>query len=275
MPLVASKNSILTRIRARRDSWVMLDGTRGFVKLPKEVILFESPPRTTLTLQTPNTYPGKEPFALNSNGGIAYLTNQRVVYLPTASSPRLQSFAAPILNLQDTHVSAPFFGPNVWTGILIPVAGGGIPPQHPYVEIKMTFRDGGAYDFHTKFVNIKETLSQQIEVARESGRMVGQDVNVDLFNVHLEQLPAYEESGGTPPSQPEIGRPIPGFPAAQQLSGSGAQAGSGVGISEGSASSGHARDGFHAPSEPPPGYEEAQQTSVVHDLEEGLRRMHR
>ena len=56
----------------------MLDDSKRFVPLPQEKILFTSPPRTTLALQTPNSYPGKEPLSLHSSGGTAFLTNQRV-----------------------------------------------------------------------------------------------------------------------------------------------------------------------------------------------------
>ena len=45
----------------------------------------------------------------------------------------------------------------------------GIPAQHLVIEAKVTFKDGGAYDFHTKFVQIKERLKQARDVAAESG----------------------------------------------------------------------------------------------------------
>lgn len=72
------KNSMLKKLRDRVDSWVMLDETTGFVPLPKERVLFTSPQRTTLAIQTPNSYPGKEPLAIHSSAGTAFLTNQRV-----------------------------------------------------------------------------------------------------------------------------------------------------------------------------------------------------
>ncbi|MCJ1356566.1 MAG: hypothetical protein MMC33_006561 [Icmadophila ericetorum] len=240
----------------------MLDNRKGFVPLPREKIIFTSPPRTALSLQTPNSYPGKEPFSLQSATGTAFLTNQRIVYLPATSTPQLQSFATPILNLQDAHVTAPFFGPNVWTGVLLPVIGGGIPPQHAYLEIKLTFKDGGAFDFHSNFERVKETLAHAVEIARESGAVTGQPQNLDLSNVHLEQLPAYEEVGG-PVQVLQIQRPIPISPT------NGRQ---------------HLPDNFAVPvqapnpqqlptpDEPPPGYEEAQQSSVVNSLEEHVRR---
>ena len=76
-------------MRAQPNSWVMLDESKNFVPLPKEKVLFTSPPRTTLALQTPNTYPGKTPLNLSSSGGVAFLTNQRVgplvLYRPESS----------------------------------------------------------------------------------------------------------------------------------------------------------------------------------------------
>lgn len=56
----------------------MLDGPHAFVPLPREKTLFTSPPRTALTLQTPNPYPGKEPFSVKCSDGKAIITNQRV-----------------------------------------------------------------------------------------------------------------------------------------------------------------------------------------------------
>ncbi|MCJ1250135.1 hypothetical protein MMC30_007361 [Trapelia coarctata] len=316
MPSSPPKTGILNKIRARCDSWVMLDEHKGFVPLPRERILFTSPPRTTLSLQTPNSYPGKEPFSIHSPGGIAYLTNQRLVYLPTTPSPSLQSLSAPILNLQDTHVSAPFFGPNIWQGILLPVAGGGVPTQHTYVEIKMTFKDGGAFDFHSNFELAKETLSHAVEIARESGVITGTETGmgagmVDLEAVHLEELPAYEEATTTaaaavqrsvpvsmssghvrPPPTRTAGERAIGLGTAGGFGAVGAQGmaagglpglqrratGEGVG---GMATAGGLSTGATArliappapePDEPPPGYEEAQQSALVRSLEASVGR---
>lgn len=69
---------MLKKYRVWQNSWVMLHETEGFVRLPGERIIYTSPPRTTLALQTPNTYPGKEPLSIHSSAGCAHLTNQRV-----------------------------------------------------------------------------------------------------------------------------------------------------------------------------------------------------
>ena len=65
----------------------------------------------------------------------------KVIYLPAQRSDDFQSFSSPLLNVRDSHVSAPFFGPNVWTALVQPVAGGGI-PSLPAVQIKVTFKEG-------------------------------------------------------------------------------------------------------------------------------------
>ncbi|RDL39462.1 PH protein [Venustampulla echinocandica] len=178
------------KLKARK-SWVMTSpGSESFIKLPNEEILFSSPQRTSLQLSTPNTYPGSQPYSAKSDGGIVYITNQRIVYLPTTPTAELQSFSSPILNLQDTFVRAPFFGANYWTANVKPVSGGGIPPTNSAIELRLTFREGGAFDFHNTYEQIKERLYQAYMVARESGR--AGDSNMDFGNVHLEQLPAYE-----------------------------------------------------------------------------------
>ena len=188
------------------------------------------------------------------------------MYLPATSTPALQSFTAPILNLHDTHVTAPFFGPNVWMGIVQSVPGGNIPPEHPAVEIKLTFKDGGAFDFHTLFERIKERLQQAVEVARESGQLMGDgsestagrgggalsSVNMDA--VHLDELPAYD-AATAPRDMLADPQPPPhlddGPPANTEQRSPG--------------------QSFSPPNEPPPGYETVQEQSVADELERRLR----
>ncbi|KAL1965059.1 hypothetical protein VTN77DRAFT_6119 [Rasamsonia byssochlamydoides] len=249
-------------------NWVMLSETEGFVRLPNEHLIYTSPPRTSLSLKPPSSYSGKESFSIHSSSGCIYLTNQRIVYLPSQPNDQLQSFTAPLLNIHDSHVSAPFFGPNVWTAIVQPVSGGGIPPSLPVVELKVTFKEGGAFDFHSNFERIKDRLQQAVEHARESGLISGNDSQplagaVDFSNVHLDELPAYEGPSDDPP--------IPAYP--------GNSHDTDIGVPPADASKppppfGEEREGapFEPPTEPPPGYEEVQQQSVAHELENQLRR---
>ncbi|OBT63688.1 hypothetical protein VE03_06176 [Pseudogymnoascus sp. 23342-1-I1] len=242
----------------RMKSWVMVspESSEPFVKLPNERILYRSPIRTSLTLSSPpNTHSSIQPWSVSSDGGVAYITNQRIVYIPTTPSPPLTSFSCPILNLHDTYVRAPFFGANYWTASVRPVAGGGIPPSLALVDLRMTFREGGAFDYHNVFELIKERLHQAVQNARDSGRNVGGAAGMDpgvLQGLHLEQLPAYEPAAGNPGSGVAAGaREAPQVDAQARAEPESAAA---------------------QPDEPPPGYEEAQAQAVGIDLDQRLRR---
>ncbi|EEH08132.1 conserved hypothetical protein [Histoplasma capsulatum G186AR] len=246
--------------KLRPSSWVMLHETEGFVGLPNERIMYTSPTRTSLLLQSGNPRPGIEPLSIQSSTGCVYLTNQRVVYLPTNSTPQFQSFSAPLLNLQDTHVSAPFFGPNIWTAQVKPVAGGGIPPSHAYLQLKLTFKDGGAFDFHSGFERIKERLQQALEQSQENGSMRSP---VDLSLIHLDELPAYEAPAQqTETTSSPAFSPVDPLERNQQISNE---------VSNNTYST-ESNPADTNPTEPPPGYEEVQQQSVANALETCLRK---
>jgi len=195
----------------------------------------------------------------------------QLIYLPTTPTPTLQSLSVPLLNLQDTHVTAPFFGPNIWEGILLPVPAGGIPQHHTLVPLKLTFKEGGAFDFSSVYERIRETLSQAVDVARESGR----PVTNGGIDVDLEQLPAYEEAtagGGERQAAPRIQRPVPISPNGERPRRAPAANNGVVGLSsEANARPAESEIGACAPppDEPPPGYEEAQ-GSVASSLGRGM-----
>lgn len=245
----------------------MLDERKGFVHLPNEKLLYTSPPRTSFALQPPPSSTGKDSLSLQSSAGKVYLTNQRVIlfpfsrplfllhestlltpaiqviYIPDQRTDKLESFSAPLLNLHDTHVSSPFFGPNAWNAVVQPIPGGGIPSSLIAVHLKITFKEGGAFDFHGQFETIKERLQQAVEISHESGRGAS---NVNMSGVHLEELPAYSApQGGLTVNDEDVSR--------RELRQSPSEA------------SGE-------PQEPPPDYEAVQQQSVANELEERLRR---
>ena len=142
--------------------------------------------------------------------------------------------------------------------------------------MKLTFKDGGAFDFHSTFEQIKEQVSHAAEIAIESGR-ANRNTNGPI-DVDLEQLPAYEESGNgghtqqSPPtlvqtSAPEIQRPTPISP-------------DGITHSPPYRSEPSERapkpaptisEPFPPPNESPPRYEEVQSSSVANNLERRLR----
>lgn len=230
--------------------------SQPFTPLPHEQTLFTSAPRVSLSITTPAHFPGKQqqPFSLSAASGKIYLTNRRLIFLPDKSTPQLQSFAAPLLSLHDSHVTAPWFGPNVWAALLQPTQGGGMPiPAGGVVELKFTFKDGGAFDFHTCYERIRERLQQAIDVSRVDGDGSGSSGSamngVDVSNVNLEELPAYQERGDGPliPPIAPTAQPISTQSNAQERS----------------------RPG-EMPEEPPPGYEEAQMASLQDEAERRL-----
>lgn len=125
------------------------------------------------------------------------------------------------------------------------------------VQLKMTFKSGGAYDFYQKFVQIKERLSDAVAVSASGGQVARNGTGgVNMNTVHLDDLPRYEEQDTTirsarqddaatsvsPPRRRNVRTPPP--PQATQQP---------------------------APAEPPPGYEEAQMSSVLESLGDDSR----
>lgn len=247
------------RFRSHLSSWVMLapQSTPPYTPLPNEQTLLTSSPRVGFNLSTPAHYPGKQqqPYSLASSSGMLYLTNRRIIYIPDKGSPNFQTFAAPMLSLHDSHVTAPWFGPNVWTALLQPTNGGGIPtPTGGVVEIKLTFKEGGAFDFHTAYERVRERLQQAVAVSRIDGDGSGgaRDAmnGVNVENVDLEELPAYQEQGNGPLMSPVVAEQAAASRQPQRDSGPGGQ---------------DSRDRpkeTDTPNEPPPGYEEAQNSAL-------------
>ncbi|KAI9761499.1 MAG: hypothetical protein M4579_001009 [Chaenotheca gracillima] len=264
-------------------NWVMLSEREKFVRLPGERLLYTSPERTALSVKTPSSYPGSQPFSISSGSGVLYLTNQRaqVVYLPQSPTPALQSFSAPVLNLHNTHVSAPFFGPNAWAAALQPVSGGGLPPIQTIYEVKITFKDGGAFDYHTNYERIKERLQQAVQVAQANGQMSGDGIEsvagrgggalsqINMAAVDLEDLPVYQaiDSGRPSAGSPQSSAIHPA--AADTLAPSHTQMLDPRATENGATSlqTAPSDTDFDQPSEPPPGYEEAQRESVANEME--------
>jgi len=118
------------------------------------------------------------------------------------------------------------------------------------VELKLTFKDGGAFDFHQIFEQIKERVHHAQSMARDSGRPL---------DVDLEQLPAYEPVREEQRSEgPQIVAPVPVRPQRNE--------------NVAQASSSGPPPPPVGPDELPPGYEEAQASPVnAVSLDERLR----
>ncbi|KAI8626497.1 hypothetical protein F5Y19DRAFT_478613 [Xylariaceae sp. FL1651] len=227
-------------------SWVMLSRTGEIEPLPHESILHKTRGRIALSIITPNQPPGVPPFSIKSESGTAYITNQRLIYLPTTPTEQFKSFSTKILACQDGRMRSSWVGPWYWEASVRPVPDGNIPPDFPRVTLKLTFKDGGFSEFESKFVEIKARLHHAAQIAEESGQRNW------ALTVHDEQLPEYTASQGQGPSDQAQ-------PTTDEVT---QQANEAVRQAEGSQV---------MPDEPPPDYDEAQAQAISMRFDERLR----
>ncbi|KAI1116471.1 hypothetical protein F5Y14DRAFT_439895 [Nemania sp. NC0429] len=221
------------------DSWVMLSRSGEIEPLPHESILFKTRGRVALSITAPNQAPGVAPFSIKSDSGTAYITNQRLIYLPATPTEQLKSFSTKILGCHDGRMRSSWVGPWYWEAVVQPVPDGNIPTDFSMVTLKLTFKDGGFSEFESKFVEIKARLHHAAQIAEEAGQRNW------ALHVHDEQLPEYTAAQGQGPSDHA---PSTGGNAAQQ-----------------------AETNQGTPDEPPPGYDEAQAQAVSMRFDERLR----
>ncbi|KAI2633505.1 hypothetical protein GGS21DRAFT_138971 [Xylaria nigripes] len=218
-------------------SWVMLSRSGEIEPLPHESLLFKTRGRIALGITAPNQSPGIAPLSIKSENGTAYITNQRLIYLPATPTEQFKSFSTKILGCQDGRMRSSWVGPWYWECSVRPVPDGNIPLDFPSVTLKLTFKDGGFSEFELKFVEIKARLHHAAQIAAESGQRNW------AFNVHDEELPAYsanQDHDGSGHVQ------ITADEVAQRANDNARQAETNRVI----------------PNEPPPGYDEAQAQAV-------------
>ncbi|ROT36598.1 hypothetical protein SODALDRAFT_335699 [Sodiomyces alkalinus F11] len=221
------------------SSWVTLrDG--DIVPLDHERIKFRIE-RIKFDLTVPKALQqGREPFSHRSDVGTAYITTRRVIYIPAQPTAEFKSFQAWILDCQDSYVNSPLIGAWYWAATVRPSPGGGVPPDIPRLSLKLTFREGGYYEFYRQFEELKERMEHVRRVQQETGQLV---------NIPDEPLPTYEprQPGTSEPSNLEpntlVSRPRSTSSASQNP----------------------------RPDEPPPDYEEAQAQQLSMRLEGHIR----
>lgn len=121
----------------------------------------------------------------------------------------------------------------------------------------MKFNEGGAHDFHAKYEQIRERLRQVADVAGIDGdsSQAGATSNLDVSNVILDDLPAYQEHSDGPLLAPTAAAVAQHqSPMLQQ------QASTSVDIHGNNDS--RLRSATSVPDEPPPGYEEAHMAGI-------------
>ncbi|KAJ2553588.1 hypothetical protein GGF44_004484 [Coemansia sp. RSA 1694] len=168
---------------------VMLErGTRYPVPLPNENFLYHCS-GVKFELKQGDGYPGNS-SACKSPSGTAFVSNQRIVFLPkttthensTNSDSAVNSFTIPHANLRDAKFVQPLFGANRFEAQTIPLTGGrqGGSSIPPHVMLILSFNEGGGFDFAAIARKIAERMS-------ETG----------TIPPHEEELPGYD---GPPPA---------------------------------------------------------------------------
>jgi WW domain-binding protein 2 len=137
----------------------------------------------------------------------------------------------------------------IWKSDCIPVSGGGVPPDIPRIEVKLTFSDGGMMEFNEAYIRLRERIFQWQEMRRESGP--GADVPD-------EPLPAYAGPSDPPPVlEPQEANTSTAEEASTRDAGAQQRP---MSLSN-----------RPAPDEPPPDYEEAQAQQISIRLEDHIR----
>lgn len=226
----------------------MLNRSGGFEPLPNESIQHKTKGRVALEISAPSPGPGIPPLSLRCDRGVAFITNQRLLYLASAPTPDLQSYGTKILNVENSHTGSTWigFGASFWEAEFRPVAGGNISAEYTRANMKLIFYDGGHSDWALKYENMRERVQHAAQMARETGQ-----TNI-LNMVHGEDLPEYSPRAATfgptepPASQAQVEQRADEAARQQQAAQS-------------------------PPDEPPPDYDAAQMQAVEMQFDERTR----
>ncbi|CAO3589177.1 unnamed protein product [Absidia cylindrospora] len=149
---------------------------RLVIPLPQEKSFYSQDTVKLVLDCSENGYPGTSTGYWSSQG-LLYLSNRRIVFIPSSPTEQFQSLNIPILHLKNWTLEQPWFGANYIEGIVIPVPGGGLVKNG---KLTLTFREGGAIEFTTILQNLMERMSEINEVPS-----------------HHEPLPTYHADAST------------------------------------------------------------------------------
>lgn len=177
----------------------------------------------------------------------------------------------------------------IWKSDCVPVSGGGIPPDIPRIEVKLTFSDGGMMEFNETYIRLRERLFQWAEISSELG------AGSASSDIPDEQLPAYtgpseedsenegdgeeQQDAPPPPAAPAAPAANPSTAPAPAAAASTASAPSASTAAAAAAAPEEAPPvqgpdssaNRPAPNEPPPNYDEAQAQQISIRLEDHIR----
>jgi hypothetical protein len=107
-------------------------------------------------------YPGQG-HNYHVQGGVLYLTNVRVVYVPIGFK-FLKSLNIPLPNLKQGKLIQPWWDANRYEGIVEPVPNGGLRLEG---SLKFIFRSGGGFEFSSIFLQLRARISDHDAINEE------------------------------------------------------------------------------------------------------------
>lgn len=261
---------------------MLSDGYKNhFVPFEGEQIVYSSPPRISLSLhksQACSDSSGQDDidYSYEWNSGFVHLTNRRIIYLPSKPTLEFQSFTVNIDRVSHNHARAPWFGSNSWhaklnrwqrwDSVRPSIPKWTVPEHILQLDVRMDFRDGGAFDFHTNSERLREMVHRRGEALLNSVSIGAEIGAMDGDPADYEDLPAYDDPGlpliDAPRNLPQMENTGPLTSVSADRTSNveeASQAHVNRARERGSASVNEAQ--FSA--EPPPGYDQVQQAAVV------------
>ncbi|EMR08513.1 hypothetical protein PNEG_02996 [Pneumocystis murina B123] len=128
-------------------------------------------------LECGNGYPANHIInkTYSSSSGRLYFSNHRIIYFPSQATASFKNFACPLNKFVDGSFIQPWFSSNYYQATVYPVPQGGLPSV---ASVKFIFKEGGGFDFATKFSDIQFRLHE--------------NNNDPRYVQHLEELPQYQ-----------------------------------------------------------------------------------
>ncbi|KAJ2615737.1 hypothetical protein H4S08_001095 [Coemansia sp. RSA 1365] len=187
---------------------VMLEeGTRHPIPLPNENFLYHCS-GVKFELKSGDGYPG-DSVTLQSDSGTAFVSNQRIVFLPVKTTHKtstgnstqgaLNSFTIPHTNLKDQRFVQPLFGANRFEALALPVVGGSITGP---TKLALSFKEGGGFDFATVARKISERIQETGEAPPHEEELPGYDNTTQPVTSERNALPAYPDEA--PPGYEQL-----------------------------------------------------------------------
>ncbi|RKP33712.1 hypothetical protein BJ085DRAFT_7493, partial [Dimargaris cristalligena] len=130
---------------------VMFDpSSRAPIPLPQEKFFFQQG-RVKCSLEHGNN------INLQAASGTVYVSNQRMLYINDLPTGPFANFTVPISRIRDGQFVQPWFAPNAYHCVILPVAQGQLPGP---CAVRLVFNEGGGFDFSSALRNVQERLAE-------------------------------------------------------------------------------------------------------------------